>query len=80
MIKANELRIGNKVIWKGIEIFVLNIFEDGINIDLVNPQSKGHSFVDFEGIPLTSELLEQCGFVEIRKNVWLKDRLQRVGH
>jgi hypothetical protein len=37
MIKSTDLRIGNKVKWRGVEIFVLNILEDTINLDPGHP-------------------------------------------
>jgi hypothetical protein len=50
-MKANELRIGNYVNEYGRIICI----ESGHDIDLM--------FEEFQPIPLTPEILEQCGFV-----------------
>lgn len=72
MIKANELRSGNRLLYGGKEITIdiqilYSLFVDGILL----PEK-------LEPIPLTIEWLERCGF----KDGWLtfKDGSQLVVH
>jgi hypothetical protein len=64
MINANELRIGNWISRTAGEMTVVGIseialeFNDGDTVDLKY----------IEGIPLTPELLEACGFVKSSRN------------
>lgn len=64
MIKAEELRIGNKIFWKDkFMCTVAAIHNDKIHIfsdDNVSGWSFGLDY--FEPIPLTPEILEKCGF------------------
>lgn len=67
MIKANELRIGNLVVHDSLDqgeriVRVVQIREKDFIAegDEVFPTSKEHG--EMEGIPLTPEILEKCGF------------------
>ena len=72
MIKANELRFGNWINYRNIQIPVTMIGQYGI-------QSKnGYKLInakfvttDLTPIPLTPEILEACGFEE-QENGWHK--------
>jgi hypothetical protein len=66
MIKVNELRVGNLVVYKqdNDELPVLKIDGDSkkIFIDLLLGLNMEVDEQDIDPIPLTSELLERCGF------------------
>lgn len=72
MINANELRIGNKVISNryGLDengkprIETVEMIDyDGINTEHYRDGCEpNHTFDQLSGIPLTSEVLERCGF------------------
>jgi len=62
MIKANELRIGVNIQEKiysscGVHLVVREVTED-----LLEVLFAARNYDDFGGIPLTPEILEQCGF------------------
>lgn len=59
MIKENELRIGNKVIHKG-EVETISRVEDGAHCT----EEYGHGVYEVDPIPLTTKILEKCGFKE----------------
>jgi len=64
MIQANELRIGNLIYWNIPE--KLNVLHEVVGIRNGRPQtipiSLGDSINDYSPIPLTTEILEKCGF------------------
>ena len=64
MIQANELRIGNKLLAPdGSIVTVENILEDSINQRIDGDGVIGSYKLDeYNGIPLTPEILEKCGF------------------
>lgn len=70
MIKANELRIGNHISFKGKwNGIVESISSWGVEID------KNHGVFTYdvlEGIPLTEEILLKCGFDLIKDNYIIK--------
>lgn len=72
MIETKELRIGNYVLYKNNEIEVQAIDDGGINEDWDGPVDEGGnlyrikrglSYEDLDPIPITSEWLKRCGFV-----------------
>ena len=91
MIKANELRIGNLILWNPklshpgttlhpAQIEVTLILHDKIGYispgiehrvesfedDLLQTETSYKSLEEIEAIPLTAELLEKCGFENVR--------------
>lgn len=67
MIKAGELRIGNKVFAK--EHNLLNATIEGITpngIILFKELTTYSMIKDIEPIPLTPEILESCGFIKVK--------------
>lgn len=63
MIQSNELRVGNKIRYTAHILTVAEIHKNSEvkTIEAIN------GFLDcYEGIPLTPELLEKCGFVSTR--------------
>lgn len=66
-IKANELRIGNKVLFasEGTEFTVVDITKGGLGVE-DEIESTWIEIDQFEGIPLTEEWLVKFGFE--RKN------------
>lgn len=65
MINAHELRLGNKVYGQKDCIFtVLEIMACGITYDCDHQCAAHAEWDELESIPLTSELLERCGFIE----------------
>ena len=72
MIKANELRIGNWVLFDNdsTQFKVADISKGGIGVE--NPDEETWIELDqFSGIPLTPEILEACG-VESTGNMALR--------
>lgn len=64
MIKATELRIGNKIKLNDEIRNVEMIHDNGMTIGkITNGFYADGYFEDFDPIPLTPELLEQCGFI-----------------
>jgi hypothetical protein len=63
MIKANELRVGN---W----VNDTRTVGDGnkANNKMQVQELRNREYQYFEGIPLTTEILEACGFVKFRTN------------
>lgn len=63
MIQANELRIGNKVIYSNSNSFytVTGIYEYGIDVEDEMEQTY-MEYDCFEPIQLTEEILLKCGF------------------
>jgi len=82
MIKATELRIGNKLLYtisgeplRVGEVTQLYMAEGGGGaIDYHYPLSWA------KPISLTPEILEACGFIKFKKNVWRKGQLQWYSH
>lgn len=76
MIKANELRIGNKVLctankgYGGPGITTVNSIARGINYWQDMGASGEIPFKDIEGIPLTEEWLERMGFENVRSGTY----------
>lgn len=78
MIKANELRIGNYVQYnpdavdKGTEIIPLQItaIDEEAGFILNDGFSNVYAENEVEPIPLSSELLEQCGFYNQKYEEW----------
>jgi hypothetical protein len=62
MVKENELRIGN---WYKVDATVLTE-ESFAQFD--DWQDAGHFLYDCSPIPLTPEILEDCGFEEVYKS------------
>lgn len=74
MLKTNELRIGNRIIYAGIEIIVKGIVNNTIH------HSKGQfdqnhepSYEPFRGIKISSEYLLEFGFIEVSKYCYKND-------
>lgn len=66
-MEASELRIGNLIIWDGLEYYVKPSFFD---------QSNEKGEWNIHGIPLTEELLLKFGFVNFMGGYWeLEDRI-----
>lgn len=66
MINAQELRIGNKVYGQKDCIFtVLEIMACGITYDCDHQCAAHAEWDEIKPIPLSPDLLERCGFVEI---------------
>lgn len=59
MIHTNELMLGNWVELKGLPSKVTVI---GSKMVFLNGRGLAHSDDSIEGIPITEELLEKCGF------------------
>lgn len=68
MIKASELRVGNKVRYKGdTDIWTVTAMtQDEIACDADNELIPVDAY---DPIPLTPELLERCGFDDLRKEM-----------
>ena len=67
MIKANDLRIGNKILLNGSIDTVTGIFNqlaemEGIDYLIQNSEYLDYSLDKIEPIPLTPEILEKVGF------------------
>lgn len=63
MIKANELRIGNLVLDNNVKRTVLGIKQDDLgDVVLLDDKSTNRLCKNIEPIPLTPEILQQCGF------------------
>ena len=71
MINANELRIGNWVRFKHLFCLIITIKQDNCEIQsdriIVNS-----NYDDINPIPLTTEILENCGFEELEGNIYYK--------
>ncbi len=61
MVKASDLRIGNKVFNCDSEIVTVLEIRDGFYL---NDNGAGQFFNTSNPIPLTGEILEGCGFVQ----------------
>lgn len=83
MIKATDLRVGNTVQVGTVEpmkITVETIHKDGINEKLILDEDYLDSdpfrdiwlFEDLSPVPLTTELIQQCGFEAVGKNEFIK--------
>lgn len=59
MIQANELRIGNKVLFEGMLLTVKGIKEDEATFV---EASAAVEYPDIDPIPLSPDILEACGF------------------
>jgi hypothetical protein len=75
-MKASELRIGNLVDYEKTTHIITAI--DGNNYGRsrwyrqpTNEPDYEHTFDNIESIPLTSELLEKCGFKQISDREWV---------
>lgn len=83
MIKANELRLNNIVSYKGKVGIVKGFYEnDNIlsSVTVYFDQRKPVSIDELEPIPLTSEWLEGCGFIDkgpndAAKSTWLRENI-----
>lgn len=70
MIKANELRLENLVLYKGEALPIYSIDRAGLSFSRINDiqvnkksgATLGTGEIDFEPILLTPEILEKCGF------------------
>ena len=82
MIKANELRLGNKFYVKNENLFceILSITQNATVCDVLFDDSSSYlraahgwaKISDLKPLPLTPEILEQCGFMKWGKykNLW----------
>lgn len=87
MIQAKELRVGNKIysadkdnILTVEEIRYTTVRVSYIRLDTKQPHVSISHFEDFNPIPLTPEILEQCGFEKAVENAgrlvcWKKSKL-----
>lgn len=67
MIQANELRKGNWVNYKGINYFVTQIMLNELevaHIDENNQTTRTSNYNEVSPIPLTSEILHNCGLIK----------------
>lgn len=75
MIAPQELRIGNWVMTKqGTPVQVLLYFDKSIRNEIYTTSNTDLKYEedDCDGIPLTPEILEKCGFlVEKRYGLWM---------
>lgn len=62
MIHTNELMLGNWVEFEGLPNKVTWI---GSNHVWLNGETVNHHYTGIDGIPITEELLEKCGFTKI---------------
>lgn len=63
MIEAKELRVGNLIEDElGKPKRVQNILGERFNIDALDGIDRGFPLTEMNGIPITPELLEKCGF------------------
>lgn len=69
MIKSNDLRLGNLILWNG-EIRDIGkgsiVFLDSYNEE---------DFEEFSGIPLTTEILQECGFVKNENGIFVNNQV-----
>lgn len=64
MIKATDLRLGNKVLVNGQICTVNNLFPNNIRVAELSVLHQINHESLYEPVPLTPEILEQCGFVK----------------
>jgi hypothetical protein len=72
MIKVNELRIGNHVLDEHGNISIINTISRSVRISNDKYKWESKSEDQIHPIPLTDELLLECGFenYEVFKNTW----------
>jgi hypothetical protein len=72
MIKVNELRIGNHVLDEHGNVSIINTISYGVRISNDKYKWESKSEDQIHPIPLTDELLLECGFenYEVFKNTW----------
>ena len=70
-LKAEEVRLGNHVLYNGVPHVVDRLIRRSIR---TIPASKGMTVDDYEPIPLTEEWLEKFGFISDGV-VWMKDNI-----
>ena len=72
MIKVNELRIGNHVLDEHGNISIINTISRSVRISNDKYKWESKSEEQIHPIPLTDELLLECGFenYEVFKNTW----------
>jgi hypothetical protein len=72
MIKVNELRIGNHVLDEHDNISIINTISRSVRISNDKYKWESKSEDQIHPIPLTDELLLECGFenYEVFKNTW----------
>ena len=78
MIKANELRLENIILYKGDALPVYMVDRAGLSFSRINDvrvnKISGATLetgsIDFEPIPLTPEWLERLGFVNERRDTY----------
>jgi len=80
MISPNSLRIGNLIQFAedGTEFTVIGIDNNGLSVN----NSKESTWIEsdeFEGIPLTSELLVRLGFETLPHANLLNSHIKRIG-
>ncbi len=69
MIKASDLRIGNKLLFDGSILTVKAIFQNGDDhFNIASMEGKILDISNSAGVPLTPETLEKCGFEECDKS------------
>src|SRR5690348_2642746 len=81
MIQPNELRIGNKI--KSRLVFLVNPAAIEIitcDEDFLEVLFGARDYDNYEGIPLTPEILEKCGFVYTEPADKLNDGYYDLGY
>lgn len=72
MIKANELRIGNKLQKENGEAYTVSRIDN--TQDVLVEEQRGLLTLNYNlfGITLTPEILEKCGFVKVKNRLELR--------
>jgi hypothetical protein len=72
MIKAKELRLHNKVYYNNIVSTVTKVEAEWIGLDISEPAGNKGSIPAsvLDGIPLSPEILEKCGFDKLEEGVF----------
>lgn len=73
MINANELRIGDIILYDEDNLYckVLTIDTLGMTVDFMkNGEIEWLEYENFSPIPLTPKILEKCGFDNYRVGLW----------
>jgi len=80
MIEANELRIGNWVLYQGQFKIVRYIQVDRIGAIKKNLQPQTMLLIKCSGIPLTEEILFKCGFFKRNGLYGIQVRINKGNH
>jgi hypothetical protein len=73
MIKPNELRIGNWVNENGKNKRVTALMTGYIATEIIDGEPLFTGIGVYDSIPLTTEILEKCGFIKNNLEYWEKE-------